>query len=98
LKECVLTEGKICDQCGECFKCDLDPAKICSNCGACIGLDADYRAIEITEILWQQEGPDDLDDAKPRVKPFKSNDSGKPSKKMKVTEVSRKSVAEIPNN
>ena len=89
MKECVLTEGKMCDQCGECFKCDLEPTKICNNCGVCIGLDADYRAIEITEILWQQEGPEN---ANPKIKPFNSSDSGKSPKKRKF---SRKNVAGI---
>jgi hypothetical protein len=94
MKKCVLTESKICDQCGECFKCDLDPTKICDNCGACIGLDADYRAIEITEILWQQEGPGK---EKPQIKPFRlsgasATDPDKAPKKVKIT---KKTVVEV---
>ena len=33
---CILEDGKPCDNCGECDRCDLDPNKICDNCGACI--------------------------------------------------------------
>lgn len=87
MKECVLIEDKTCNNCGECFKCDIDPAKICNNCGVCIGLEADYRAIEITDILWQQEGPDTL---KPEIKPLKFSE--KPPKKESI---SRKSIDEI---
>lgn len=36
LKECMLYEGKTCDDCGECLVCDLDPQKTCNNCGKCI--------------------------------------------------------------
>ena len=33
---CIFEDGKICDNCCECDRCDLDPTKICDNCGACI--------------------------------------------------------------
>ena len=49
-KLCILDETKICDDCGECSRCDLDPEKICDNCMKCIKSDADYSAIEIDEI------------------------------------------------
>ena len=50
-KICVLDENKICDDCGECNVCDLDPNKICDNCMKCLQTGADYRAIEIDEII-----------------------------------------------
>ena len=50
-RECVLYEGKICDNCGECNVCDLNPDKICDNCMACLKTGADYNAIEIDEII-----------------------------------------------
>ena len=50
-KMCVLDETKVCDDCGECGVCDLDPNKICDNCMKCLQTDADYRAIEIDEII-----------------------------------------------
>lgn len=50
-KRCVLDENKICDDCGECSVCDLDPNKICDNCMKCLQTGADYRAIEIDEII-----------------------------------------------
>jgi len=31
-KLCILDEAKICNDCGECSRCDLDPEKICDNC------------------------------------------------------------------
>ena len=36
MKYCILYDGKICNDCGECNRCDLDPNKICDNCGKCI--------------------------------------------------------------
>jgi len=48
---CVLEDGKICDDCGKCSVCDLDPTKICDNCMKCIQTGAEYNAIEIDEII-----------------------------------------------
>ena len=56
-KYCVLQEGKICDDCGQCNMCDLDPNKICDNCMQCLKTDADYRAIEIDEIFESESVP-----------------------------------------
>ena len=50
-KMCVLVDGKICDNCGECTRCDLDPEKICDNCMKCVFGDAEYRAIAIDDII-----------------------------------------------
>lgn len=50
-KTCVLIDGKICDECGNCNRCDLDPAKICDNCMKCVRTDAEYNAVEIDEII-----------------------------------------------
>ena len=50
-KMCVLDEEKICDDCGECNRCDLNPDKICDNCMKCVRSGADWNAIEIDEIL-----------------------------------------------
>ena len=50
-KICVLDENKLCDDCGECNMCDLDPNKICDNCMKCLETGADYNAIEIDEII-----------------------------------------------
>lgn len=49
-KMCILEEGKICDNCCECFVCDLDPAKSCDNCGKCLEL-AIFNSINIDDIL-----------------------------------------------
>jgi len=54
-KFCVLDESKICNDCGECQKCDLDPNKICDNCMKCVHSGADYSAIEIDEIYAPKE-------------------------------------------
>jgi hypothetical protein len=53
-KECLFDESKECDECGECEICDLEENKICDNCCRCLG-DADYRAVEITEIILPEE-------------------------------------------
>lgn len=50
-KYCVIDEDKVCEDCGECERCDLDMSKICDNCGKCIGMEADIRAIAIDEII-----------------------------------------------
>ena len=50
-RECLLYDGKICDGCGECDRCDLDPNKICDNCMKCLNTGADYNAIEVDEII-----------------------------------------------
>lgn len=46
---CVITDGKICDGCGECELCDLDPFKICDNCGKCLEI-KDVASIKIDGI------------------------------------------------
>jgi hypothetical protein len=51
---CILEEGKLCDNCCECFVCDLDPGKTCDNCAKCIEL-ADFNAISIDDILLREE-------------------------------------------
>ena len=50
LNECMLEHGKKCVKCGKCNLCDLDESKTCDNCCRCLG-EADYRGIEITEII-----------------------------------------------
>ena len=55
-KECVLRPGGECTDCGECEMCDLEPNKVCDNCMRCLNLDkADYRAIEIDEIIMEEK-------------------------------------------
>lgn len=51
---CIL-EDRLCTECGECDRCELDPEKICDNCCKCIDSDAEYRAIEIEDILLNTE-------------------------------------------
>ena len=46
---CILYD-RICDECGECERCDLDPSKKCDNCMKCVVGDAEFRAITIDEI------------------------------------------------
>lgn len=40
---CLLDETKVCDDCGECDRCDLDPNKICDNCCRCIAIEDEGR-------------------------------------------------------
>lgn len=39
VRMCLLDETKVCDDCGECDRCDLDPNKICDNCCKCIAME-----------------------------------------------------------
>ena len=58
-KKCVLDDSKICDECGECDRCELDLNKICDNCMKCVFSGADYRAIEIDEIIESEQEPEE---------------------------------------
>lgn len=49
-KMCILEDNKICDNCCECFVCDVDPGKICDNCGKCLEV-ADFNEISIDDLL-----------------------------------------------
>lgn len=46
---CLLDETKLCDDCGECDRCDLDPNKICDNCCKCLALEdeSEFRTVTI---------------------------------------------------
>ena len=57
-KKCMLYDDKLCDDCGECTRCDLDPSKTCDNCMKCINTGADYNAIEIDEIFESESVPE----------------------------------------
>lgn len=51
-KICVLNSNKVCNDCGECDKCDLNPEKICNNCGKCLNIDGfDTRSIRIDDVI-----------------------------------------------
>lgn len=54
MRDCILEPERKCNLCGECERCDLEPAKICDNCCRCLDV-ADYRAVEITEIILPDE-------------------------------------------
>lgn len=58
-KQCLLFDDRICDDCGECERCDIDREKLCDNCMKCIRTSADYGAIEIDEVLETDETPGD---------------------------------------
>jgi hypothetical protein len=61
--ECVLMDRE-CIDCGECNKCDLDPNKICDNCCKCIEIEADYKSLEIDEIIEDEDMMPDTDELK----------------------------------
>ena len=50
-KMCVLEDGKICNECGECDYCDLNPFKKCDNCGRCLETGDEYRKIKIDGVV-----------------------------------------------
>ena len=54
-RECLLYDGKLCNGCGACDRCDLDPNKICDNCMKCMGEEVDFRAITIAGIRLESE-------------------------------------------
>lgn len=62
-KMCVLYDGKVCDDCGECEYCDLDPSKKCTNCGKCLDDGFDYSAIQIDDISDDDGSNDDAEDS-----------------------------------
>lgn len=62
MKICVLDDKKICDDCGDCGRCDLNPEKICDNCMKCVKTDAEYNAVEIDEIIEADTLPDEYSD------------------------------------
>lgn len=42
-KNCILEQGKSCNNCCECFTCDLEPEKICDGCGKCLDLNGEGK-------------------------------------------------------
>lgn len=65
MKYCVLDKSKICNDCGECLRCDLDPSKLCDNCGKCIresDPNAEYRSINyrLSDGEFESDGFDDF--------------------------------------
>ena len=58
-KICLLDEAKLCDDCGECTRCDLDPEKLCDNCMKCVESGAEYNAVEIDEIFETETVPEE---------------------------------------
>lgn len=60
-KECVLTDRE-CTGCGECNMCDLDPNKVCDNCCKCIDIAADFKSVEIDEIIEDETMLPDADE------------------------------------
>lgn len=62
---CVLDEEKICDDCGECNRCDLDPNKICDNCCLCIAMEDEGN--EFRSMTIDAEGISPIRLSKPAV-------------------------------
>lgn len=61
-KMCVLDINKVCNNCGECDKCDLNPNKICNNCGKCLNVDNfDTRSIMIDDIIEDKKAADEFE-------------------------------------
>lgn len=65
MKYCVLDKSKICNDCGECLRCDLDPSKQCDNCGKCIqesDPNSEYRSVNyrLSDGELESDGFDDF--------------------------------------
>lgn len=51
-KKCIFDKSKDCNDCGECYICELDSKKKCNNCGKCMEKEGfDLREIKIDEVL-----------------------------------------------
>ena len=56
MKICIMDDNKVCDDCGECKRCDLNPDKICDNCMACVEMpDQDFAEIKISKVIMDEE-------------------------------------------
>lgn len=74
MKYCVLEEGKVCTDCGECDVCDLDPNKICDNCCKCIESGKkDFSELKLSDfyanINGKWDGEDDDEDIEDNESP-----------------------------
>ena len=76
---CLLDEKKVCDDCGECDRCDLDPNKICDNCCRCIAMEDEGKEFRSRTII--------ADNAMHRHEPAVKKTA--PKKKAAVTDYSR---------
>ena len=74
---CLLDETKVCDDCGECDRCDLDPNKICDNCCKCIAMEDDGKEFR-SRILVGDEAPGRFARRFPGVSEMKQRDPGVP--------------------
>lgn len=55
-KYCIFNYNKLCNNCGECDRCDIDPNKKCNNCGKCLEDEGyDMKAIEIDKVVLDGE-------------------------------------------
>lgn len=49
---CIFDINKVCDNCGECERCDLDPNKVCDSCGKCLEMkNYDTKSVQIDDII-----------------------------------------------
>ena len=65
MKKCILYDDKICNDCGECMRCDLDPNKICDNCGKCLKTNTNDEFLNLyvrAEDMHVEDSSDDRDD------------------------------------
>ncbi|WP_066635613.1 hypothetical protein [Desulfolucanica intricata] len=63
-KTCILEDGKICDNCCECYICEIDPTKICDNCAKCLGLDESFEVDYYDHLIFEEDLEEDLEDNK----------------------------------
>ncbi|MEW9093869.1 MAG: hypothetical protein AB2417_02200 [Clostridiaceae bacterium] len=50
-KCCIFNNNNQCNECGECYTCDLDNNKTCDSCGKCLEEPKDMRSVRIDEII-----------------------------------------------
>ena len=86
---CLLDETKVCDDCGECDRCDLDPNKICDNCCKCIAMEDEgneFRSRTITRGGMKKE-----EGAEPFIAPLYKKKA--PAKKTAAKKTGAKTAA-----
>lgn len=66
---CIFDYNKLCNNCGECDRCDIDPNKKCNNCGECLEEGGyDMKAIKIDKVVMDDEKLDTDESSRNSVK------------------------------
>ncbi|WP_138205816.1 hypothetical protein [Haloimpatiens lingqiaonensis] len=93
VKKCIFNKNKDCNDCGECYICELDSKKVCNNCGKCMEREGfDLREIKIDEVL---DMPDEITDYEDLDEDFQRDDRYLDLQDIKQDETSEGSQEEV---